>query len=222
MNAPPPKSMPYRQIFPYSPAVPHLCQPNTRWQTRARTNLDTDSGPVVFSTDVMNWKCWGGWTKTSNQSRRVTKITCCGAEWPVWPGTGTRGRRPRHLGRCGWHNLDRRGYGRREPRQRSPGYPNSGCISPVLSPLNRAPIDRGARTRVGRKRRRCFHWRRRRPSCRRGTCERRGLRSSRRALGELAGPEGAPRLLCQRRSERAGASRAEDERNNSHEITVTD
>lgn len=56
----PPKSMPYRQIFPYSPAVPHLCQPNTRWQTRPRTNLDTDSGPVVFSTDVMNWKCWGG------------------------------------------------------------------------------------------------------------------------------------------------------------------
>lgn len=129
------------------------------------------------------------------------KITYCGAEWPVWPGTGTRGTPPLGLGISGWHNLDRRGYGRREPRQRSPGYPYTGCTSPAPSLTSRGLDGRRRRIREERRMRRwCFHWRkRRRPSCTRGSCGRRGSRLSQKAFGEHAEPEGAPRLRSQRR-----------------------
>lgn len=125
----------------------------------------------------------------------------------MWPGTGTRGTQPLSLGISGWHNLDRRGYGRMEPRRRSPGYPYTGCTSPAPSLMTRGLDDKRKRIREER-RRWCFHWRRRRPSCTRGSCGRRGSLLTRKAFCEHAGPEGAPRLQSQRRLERGGAYRA--------------
>lgn len=121
----------------------------------------------------------------------------------MWPWSGTRGTQPLGLGISGWHNLHRRGYGRTEPRRRSPGYPYTGCTSPAPSLMSRGPDDRRRRIQEAR-RRWCFHWRRRRPSCTRGSCGRRGSRLTQKAFCEHAGPEGAPRRQSQRRLERGG------------------
>lgn len=112
-------------------------------------------------------------------------------------------------GISGWHNLDRRAYGHREPKQRSPGYPYSGCTSLVLSLLIRAPDDRRGMIQEERKRRRCFHRKMRRQSCKRGTCGHRGCQLGKKAPDQHAGPEGAPRPPYQRRLEKAGASQVD-------------
>lgn len=126
----------------------------------------------------------------------------------MWPGTGTRGTQPPGLGISGWHNLDRRGYGRKEPRQRSPGYPYTGCTSPAPSLMTRGLDGRRRRIREERRTRRWCFRRRRRLSCTRGSCGRPGCRPTQKTFGEHAGPEGAPRLQSRRRLERGGGCRA--------------
>lgn len=165
----------------------------------------------------------GAHPSSAIQNLKKKKITYCGAEWPVWPGTSTQGTQALDPDISGWHNRDRRGYGHKEPRQQPPGYPYSGCIFPVLALPNQAPLDRQERIQVEKKKRRCFHWKRRRPSCRRGTCGRQGSQLSPRPLGEHAGPEGAPRLLSQGKLERVEAYQVDwsgDTNDSSHQTTV--
>ncbi|KAG7223468.1 hypothetical protein INR49_015572 [Caranx melampygus] len=61
----------------------------------------------------------------------------------------------------------------------------------------RAQVDKRGRIQEGKRRRRCFHWKRRRPNHKRGICGRQGSQQSQKSPGEHAGPEDAPRLRSQ-------------------------